>query len=76
LRTSYSPREAVARFSLTAREAQVLHLLLEGASNAEIGTRLKIAETTAHDHVQSILKKTGVHRRSQIVAKVLGLREG
>jgi DNA-binding NarL/FixJ family response regulator len=48
---------------LTAREAEVLALLGEGLSNAEIAARLYISTKTAGNHVSNILAK--LHLRSR-----------
>lgn len=53
--------------SLTLRQHQVLHLLSEGLSNAEIGERLHLNISTVKSHVTSILKTLGVERRTQAV---------
>ncbi|MGP6157008.1 MAG: response regulator transcription factor [Vulcanimicrobiaceae bacterium] len=65
-------REAIQRFGITARETQVLRLLLLGASTSTIAKELHIAETTACDHVRRIARKTSSRGRGQIVARVLG----
>jgi DNA-binding CsgD family transcriptional regulator len=65
-------REAIQRFGITARETQVLRLLLLGASTSTIARELHIAETTACDHVRRIARKTNSRGRGQIVARVLG----
>lgn len=48
---------------LTARELEVLALLVEGLRNAEIAERLVITEKTAGHHVSAILAKLGVRSR-------------
>jgi DNA-binding NarL/FixJ family response regulator len=48
---------------LTSREAEVLDLVAEGLTNAEIGARLFISEKTVGHHVSSILGKLGVGSR-------------
>jgi DNA-binding NarL/FixJ family response regulator len=53
---------------LTAREREVLALLAEGKSSAEIACELVISARTVGTHVQHILGKLGVHSRAQAVA--------
>ncbi|MDQ3644759.1 MAG: DUF2791 family P-loop domain-containing protein [Actinomycetota bacterium] len=53
---------------VTAREWEVLRLLSEGLSNKEIGTRLYLSPRTVERHVANLATKTGVERRSQLVA--------
>jgi DNA-binding NarL/FixJ family response regulator len=53
---------------LTRREAEVLRLLGEGLTNAQIAGRLYISTKTAGNHVRNILMKLGLRNRSQAAA--------
>jgi len=60
-----------ARNGLTAREHAVLHLVIQGQTNKEIGGTLCISEDTAKKHVQSILSKLDVSDRTQAAVKAV-----
>jgi len=53
---------------LTSREMEVLALLVEGLSNAEIARRLSISLKTVDHHISTILAKLNVHSRLEAVA--------
>jgi len=53
---------------LTARELEVLRLLAEGLSNAELASRLSLSAKTVGHHVSAVLRKLGVPSRSRAVA--------
>ena len=59
---------------LTRREAEVLGLLADGLTQAQIAVQLTISATTVATHIQRILAKLGVHSRTQAVA--LAVRGG
>ena len=52
----------------TDRELEVLALLAEGLSNAEIAQQLTISTSTAKHHVRDILSKLGAANRAEAVA--------
>ena len=52
---------------LTEREREVMSLVAQGLSNAEIATRIFVSPATAKTHVGRVLTKLGVHDRAQLV---------
>jgi DNA-binding CsgD family transcriptional regulator len=58
---------------LTAREFEVARLIARGQTNAEIAAELAIAPKTASAHVEHILAKLGVTRRTEIAAWVAAI---
>lgn len=56
---------------LTRRENDVLHQVVLGRSNKEIGRELSISEDTAKKHVQTIMLKMGVSDRTQAAVKAV-----
>lgn len=60
-------QSAPAPVRLSARETEVLALVATGASNAQIGQQLFIAEATVKTHLQRIFEKLGVSDRTRAV---------
>ena len=56
---------------LTARELEVLKLIVKGMSNSEIGAALRISTGTVKIHVNNILSKLGVSDRTQAATTAL-----
>jgi DNA-binding NarL/FixJ family response regulator len=56
---------------LSARELEVLRLLVAGASNRGIAARLQLSENTVKTHVSRIFDKLGVQSRAEAVAVAL-----
>jgi two-component system, NarL family, nitrate/nitrite response regulator NarL len=57
--------------ALTARERQVIELLVQGLSNRRIADVLAISEHTAKFHVNSIMSKLGASTRTEAVVEAL-----
>ena len=57
--------------AFTAREKQVLSMVVMGLSNKEIGARLYLADSTVKSHLSSIFTKLGVRSRHEAAALVL-----
>jgi DNA-binding NarL/FixJ family response regulator len=57
--------------ALTHREKQVLGLMAEGLTNAAIGRRLYLAESTVKTHVSNAFKRLGVRSRYEASARLL-----
>jgi DNA-binding NarL/FixJ family response regulator len=72
-RSTFAPTEPAERFDflpepdiLTAREAEVLQLLQEGMTNAEIAHRLSIGVETVRTHARNIYRKLGISTRRDL----------
>jgi DNA-binding CsgD family transcriptional regulator len=59
------PADRPILLTLTAREQEVIALLAEGMTNAQLAQSLFISERTANRHVSNIFTKLGVHNRTQ-----------
>jgi DNA-binding NarL/FixJ family response regulator len=59
---------------LSAREREVLQLVVDGASNDEIGSRLGISSRTVESHLRRLFERFGVASRTELAARAL--REG
>ncbi|HVX33561.1 MAG TPA: response regulator transcription factor [Solirubrobacterales bacterium] len=66
-------RAGVERPYLSHRERQVLTLVCDGNTNAEIAEALFLAESTIKSHMASIFTKLGVHSRKEASAVFLDL---
>lgn len=73
-RTSVAAPDPGVGRRLTGREAQVLRLLADGLTNAEIAARLVVGVETVKTHVANVLAKLGARDRTQAV--VFAYRSG
>jgi non-specific serine/threonine protein kinase len=58
---------------LTAREIDILRLVSDGLSNAEIADRLVLSQRTVHAHLRTIYEKLGVNNRTAAAHAVASL---
>lgn len=68
------PRLRPAGGELTAREWQVLDLLIDGSGTADIADTLGLAVETVRSHIKHVLRKLGVRTRSEAVEIARRLR--
>jgi len=78
----WAPRKVMARLvgevraakltpKFTARESEVLMLLVDGCSNRQIGSSLGIDEATVKAHVGRLMRKVGVSNRTALTVHAL-----
>lgn len=66
--SGYAIEGGAAEVELTPREFEVLQLLAEGQTQAQIARQLVISPRTVGTHIQNLLGKLNVHSRAQAVA--------
>lgn len=54
---------------LTEREREIVELVAQGLSNAQIAEKLYISNGTVRNHISTILEKTGLEHRTQIAVR-------
>jgi DNA-binding CsgD family transcriptional regulator len=70
---SASPAATAVRLEshgVTAREREIAALLAAGLTNPEIAERLVLSPYTVQDHIKSLLEKTNVSSRQELVARI------
>lgn len=82
LKSVYLPERIAERktieqkYELTARELDVLELILSGASNKAIAKNLMLGLPTVKTHLQHMYRKTGVSTRTRLVTQVMADLKG
>jgi DNA-binding NarL/FixJ family response regulator len=71
LRSRHAPASRAARSGLTARENEILWLIVEGKSNSEIGKQLHLAEGTVKNYVSTILEKCEAKNRTELAIRTI-----
>jgi DNA-binding NarL/FixJ family response regulator len=76
LRVPHGPRRTTRAnpAGLTARQLEVLTLIAEGLTNAEIAERLVVSPRTAEHHVAAVLTKLGATTRREAAKRASELR--
>jgi DNA-binding NarL/FixJ family response regulator len=76
IRVPLGPRQTTRAnpAGLTARQLEVLNLLLDGLTNAEIAERLVVSPRTAEHHVAAVLTKLGAPTRREAARRASELR--
>jgi DNA-binding NarL/FixJ family response regulator len=69
-------RGVLGRPSLTAREKQVLGMVVLGLTNREMALQLHLSESTVKSHLSTAFRKLGVRSRSEAVTRVLDPSSG
>lgn len=72
VRSRANLQAAVAEFSLTPRETQILAMILDGTSGPQMAAMLHLAESTVQTYFKKLLEKTRSTNRYGMVAKILG----
>jgi DNA-binding NarL/FixJ family response regulator len=62
MRTIFGQSEATP----TPREQELIVLIRRGLRDKEIAYELNISESTVHGHIRNIMRKYGLHNRTQI----------
>ncbi|NPV42204.1 MAG: response regulator transcription factor [Anaerolineae bacterium] len=72
--SSSQPEERSEVFDLTEREKEILALIAQGFSNADIAERLYLSEGTIRNYTKNLFQKLGVTARTQ--AAVVAIKNG
>ncbi len=68
---AFGRRPDAAAASLTAREREVVGLVVDGSSNDEIGAALGITTKTVEGHLRRLFERLGVQSRTELATRAL-----
>lgn len=60
--------DLAARYELTAREAEIMGLIAQRKSRAEIEQELLLSQNTVKTHVRNLYAKLGAHSKTDVIA--------
>jgi DNA-binding CsgD family transcriptional regulator len=55
------------KYKITPREQEIVHLIIEGASNKDIEKKLFISDSTVRNHIYNIYQKLDVQNRIELI---------
>ncbi|MFC4050907.1 response regulator [Actinomadura syzygii] len=70
------PAERRARYGLSAREAEVMELIVRGLANQDIAAKLFLTEKTVKNYINRIYAKLGAPNRATAIVTWIGLPPG
>jgi ligand-binding sensor domain-containing protein/DNA-binding CsgD family transcriptional regulator len=62
--------EVIGAAGLTAREQEILRLVLQGSGNKDIANKLFISPSTVRNHISNIYQKLGVNNRLELISLI------
>ena len=60
----------VRALAMSARESEIVHLILQGMDESDIALSLGIATRTVHAHLERAYRRVGVHSRCELVVRL------
>lgn len=67
-------KDIIKKLAISKREYEVLQLLAEGYSNADVAAKLFVSVSTVKTHVSNIFQKLDVKNRTQAIRKAKDLK--
>ncbi len=65
----------LSRWNFTDRQREIVLKVIRGESNREIAMALSVTEQTVKEHLRNIFDKVEVHRRSELISRILSIPE-